>query len=38
MNVFFEIVARKFMPHFEGGKGENPLYFKKCIAYYAFRV
>jgi hypothetical protein len=23
-----KIVARKFMPHFEGEKGENPLYFR----------
>jgi hypothetical protein len=36
----FEIVARKFMPHFEGEngeKGENPLYFGKvmhCILYF----
>jgi hypothetical protein len=27
----FEIVARKFMPHFEGEKGENPLYFMKVM-------
>jgi hypothetical protein len=26
------------MQHFEGEKGENPLYFRKCNAYYAFRV
>jgi hypothetical protein len=30
----FEIVARKFKPHFEGEKGEkgeNPLYFTKVM-------
>jgi hypothetical protein len=27
----FKIVARKFMPHFEGEKGENPLYFRKVM-------
>jgi hypothetical protein len=29
----FKIVARKFMPHFEGEKGENPLYFRKVMHY-----
>jgi hypothetical protein len=27
----FKIVARKFMPHFEGERGENPLYFRKVM-------
>jgi hypothetical protein len=27
----FEIVARKFMPYFEGEKGENPLYCRKVM-------
>jgi hypothetical protein len=30
----FEIVARKFIPHLEGEKGEkgeNPLYFRKVM-------
>jgi hypothetical protein len=30
----FEIVERKFMPHFEGEKGDkgkNPLYFRKVM-------
>jgi hypothetical protein len=36
--MVFEVVAKKFMPHFEGEKGENLLYFRKCNAYHAFLV
>jgi hypothetical protein len=33
----FEIVTRKFMPHFEGGKVKSPI-LQESIALYAFRV